>query len=76
MTCIIAANLLTQVAGDGACFDNSSSVLQWDCGGGGGGSRTTNNDSAARDAYRSAQRPPGDAVVVFESLRLIDRHHM
>jgi len=38
----VPANLLTQVA----CFDNSSSLVQWDYdGGGGGGSRTTNNET-------------------------------
>ena len=41
----VPANLLTQVA----CFDNSSSLVQWDCDDDddddGGGSRTTNNET-------------------------------
>jgi len=56
----MAANLLTQVA----CFDNSSSLVQWDCDddddGGGGGSRTTNNetDGASGSAHRAHARTP------------------
>jgi len=51
----VPANLLTQVA----CFDNSSSLVQWDCDDdGGGGSRTTNNetDGASGSAHRAHAR--------------------
>ena len=56
----VAANLLTQVA----CFDNSSSLVQWDCDDDddddvdGGGSRTTNNetDGASGSAHRAQAR--------------------